>query len=373
MEDAKGHRLSRMATKRNGRAKVGQTAPRDGKGDRTAGRQGSAERIFADNSLAIELFGSHHANLTRIEQMLGVQALARGNEVTVTGPADLVEIACDALDGLYTRLEMGLAVAMPEVDAAIRMSKSPVGKGATKEMVVHTRRRVISPRSATQAEYLKAIDEAELVFGQGPAGTGKTYLAVAKAVEHLVGGDVDRIILSRPAVEAGEQLGFLPGDMREKVDPYLRPLYDALFDMLPDHQVNKGLEIGEIEVAPLAFMRGRTLSNAFVILDEAQNTTAVQMKMLLTRLGENSRMVITGDLTQVDLPRGVRSGLRDAIDVLGHVKGLRFINFTETDVVRHPLVTKIVHAYGKVDAKRQTGARYELDEALSGQGKKGNP
>ena len=338
-----------------------------------AGRQASAERIFADNSLAMELFGSHHANLTQIEQVLGVQALARGNEVTVTGSADQVEIACDAMDSLYTRLEMGLAVAMPEVDAAIRMSKAPGGNRASQDMVVHTRKRAISPRSSTQAVYLKAIDEAELVFGQGPAGTGKTYLAVAKAVERLVSGDVDRIILSRPAVEAGEQLGFLPGDMREKVDPYLQPLYDALFDMLPEQQVTKGLENGEIEVAPLAFMRGRTLSNAFVILDEAQNTTAVQMKMFLTRLGEHSSMVITGDLTQVDLPRGVRSGLRDAIDVLGHVRGLRFINFTETDVVRHPLVTKIVHAYGKVDAQRQTGARYELDEALSGQGKNGKP
>ena len=360
-----------MATNRNGRTKGGQTSPGNGKGKRVAGRQASAERIFADNGLAMELFGSHHANLTRIEQLLGVQTLARGNEVTVAGPADAVEIACNALDGLYARLETGLSVAMPEVDAAIRMSELPGGSGETQGLVVSTRKRVISPRSCTQAIYLKAIDEAELVFGQGPAGTGKTYLAVAKAVERLVGGDVDRIILSRPAVEAGEQLGFLPGDMREKVDPYLRPLYDALFDMLPEQQVTKGLESGEIEVAPLAFMRGRTLSNAFVILDEAQNTTAVQMKMFLTRLGEHSRMVITGDLTQVDLPRGVRSGLRDAIDVLDDVKGLRFINFTETDVVRHPLVTKIVQAYGKVDAERQTGARYELDEALIGQGKKG--
>ena len=365
--------MSRTATRGNGRAKGGQTSPRNGKGNRVAERQASAERIFADNSLAMELFGSHHANLTRIEQVLKVQALARGNEVTLTGSADEVEIACNALDDLYTRLEMGLAVAMPEVDAAIRMSKSSGSKGETEGMVVHTRKRVISPRSATQAVYLKAIDEAQLVFGQGPAGTGKTYLAVAKAVERLVSGDVDRIILSRPAVEAGEQLGFLPGDMREKVDPYLRPLYDALFDMLPEQQVTKGLENGEIEVAPLAFMRGRTLSNAFVILDEAQNTTAVQVKMFLTRLGEHSRMMITGDLTQVDLPRGVRSGLRDAIDVLGLVRGLRFINFTEADVVRHPLVTKIVQAYGKVDAQRQTGARYELNEALSGQGKNGKP
>jgi len=346
--------LNRAAPKRNGRQ------------NRPAGRQASAERIFADNGLAMELFGSHHAHLARIEQALDVQAMARGNEVTVTGPADSVDIACAALDGLYARLEGGLSVDMPEVDAAIRMSKNPGGNGIAQEMAVHTRKRVISPRSPTQAEYLKAIDEAELVFGQGPAGTGKTYLAVAKAVERLVGGDVDRIILSRPAVEAGEQLGFLPGDMREKVDPYLRPLYDALFDMLPEPQVMKRLESGEIEVAPLAFMRGRTLSNAFVILDEAQNTTAVQMKMFLTRLGEHSRMVITGDLSQVDLPRGVRSGLRDALDVLHDVDGMRFITFTETDVVRHPLVTKIVHAYGEVDARRRTGARYESDDSLDG-------
>ncbi|MDD9876576.1 MAG: PhoH family protein [Magnetovibrio sp.] len=321
--------------------------------------------MFPDNGLAIELFGSHHANLARLEKDLDVQLHARGNEVTVTGTADAVEAACDALDGLYARLESGLSVEMPDVEAAIRLSKNPGGNGATQEMAVHTRKRVISPRSATQAEYLKAIDDVELVFGQGPAGTGKTYLAVAKAVERLVNGDVDRIILSRPAVEAGEQLGFLPGDMREKVDPYLRPLYDALFDMLPEQQVVKRLESGEIEVAPLAFMRGRTLSNAFVILDEAQNTTAVQMKMFLTRLGEHSRMVITGDLSQVDLPRGVRSGLRDSMDILHGVSGVRFITFDEADVVRHPLVTRIVHAYSEADARRRTGERYEQDEALN--------
>lgn len=335
-------------------------------------RQASAERIFADNGLAIELFGAHHVHLARIEQGLDVQLHARGNEVTVTGAADGVAAACDALDSLYGRLENGLAVGMPDVDAAIRLSLDPGGNGISKDLAVHTRNRVISPRSATQAEYLEAIDSAELVFGEGPAGTGKTYLAVAKAVERLVNGDVDRIILSRPAVEAGEQLGFLPGDMREKVDPYLRPLYDALYDMLPEQQVVKRLESGEIEVAPLAFMRGRTLSNAFVILDEAQNTTAVQMKMFLTRLGEHSRMVITGDLSQVDLPRGVRSGLRDAIDILGRVKGMRFVHFDDADVVRHPLVTKIVRAYGEIDARRRTGARYESDEALKEPGNGGD-
>ncbi|MDZ3838887.1 MAG: PhoH family protein, partial [Rhodospirillales bacterium] len=203
----------------------------------------------------------------------------------------------------------------------------------------------------------------KLVFGLGPAGTGKTYLAVAKAVERLVNGEVDRIILSRPAVEAGEQLGFLPGNMREKVDPYLRPLYDALYDMVPAPQVLKRLESGEIEVAPLAFMRGRTLSNAFVILDEAQNTTAVQMKMFLTRLGENSQMVVTGDLSQVDLPRGIRSGLRHALEVLDDVPGIAFVHFSDADVVRHPLVTRIVRAYDLAEGRAKAGARYEHDDA----------
>ena len=228
---------------------------------------------------------------------------------------------------------------------------------------VSTLNRVVTARTPKQADYLRAIDESELVFSEGPAGTGKTYLAVAKAVERLVRGDVERIILSRPAVEAGEQLGFLPGDMREKVDPYLRPLYDALHDMMPGQQVQKRLESGEIEVAPLAFMRGRTLANAFVILDEAQNTTAVQMKMFLTRLGENSRMVITGDLSQVDLPRGTRSGLRDAREALSDVQGIRFLRFDEEDVVRHHLVGRIVKAYNSLENKRGAGAQYRHDDS----------
>jgi len=347
--------LSRASAKKPSR-------PNGGKGGRV--RSASAERVFQDNGLAIELFGPHHAHLARIEQVLGVQLLARGNELTIAGPKEAVSDACSALDHLYARLEGGLSVDLAEVDAAVRMSTEPGSMGAPDTLTVHTRGRVITPRTPNQAVYLNAIDEAELVFGIGPAGTGKTYLAVAKAVERLVSGDVDRIILSRPAVEAGEQLGFLPGDMREKVDPYLRPLYDALYDMLPGPQVVKRLESGEIEVAPLAFMRGRTLANAFVILDEAQNTTAVQMKMFLTRLGENSRMVITGDLSQVDLPRGVRSGLRDAQEVLGHVEGLRFITFNEADVVRHPLVGRIVNAYDRMDSRRRTGERYQTDQSL---------
>lgn len=317
---------------------------------------------FDDNGLAATLFGSHHNHLAQIEAALGVTVHARGNEITISGDAPTTDRTAKVLASLYERLKKGLAVEAPEVDAALRMSDGPGTGLKDADVTVHTRNKLISPRTPMQAEYLRAVDSSELVFGQGPAGTGKTYLAVAKAVESLVQGRVDRIILSRPAVEAGEQLGFLPGDMREKVDPYLRPLYDALYDMLPAQQVEKRLESGEIEVAPLAFMRGRTLSNAFVILDEAQNTTPVQMKMFLTRLGENSSMVVTGDLSQVDLPRGIRSGLRDAIDVLSGTKGIGFIEFTEQDVVRHPLVSRIVRAYQGIEAKRGASARYERYE-----------
>ena len=351
--------MNKMVTKGDDSATAFSTRAHRGNRKPALGPKVSAQRVFADNGLTMELFGAHHVNLARIEQILNVQLLARGNEVTIIGLADAVDNSCNALDALYERLNAGLGVGLPDVDAAVRMGPSQNATVFPKKMAVSTPKRLISPRSNTQVIYLKAIDQMELVFGQGPAGTGKTYLAVAKAVERLMCGDVDRIILSRPAVEAGEQLGFLPGDMKEKVDPYLRPLYDALFDMLPEHQVAKRLDSGEIEIAPLAFMRGRTLSNAFVILDEAQNTTPIQMKMLLTRLGENSRMVINGDLTQVDLPRGVMSGLRNAIDVLRKVQGLQVVNFVEADVVRHPLVATIVNAYSKVDAVRGAGARYE--------------
>ena len=320
----------------------------------------SVERQFEDNGLAMQLFGPHHSHISRIENALDISIHTRGNELTLTGGASAIKEGAEALDALYARLEKGLDVGESEVDAMLRMADAPNGEGVKDaEITVHTKKRTITPRSTKQADYLNAIDETELVFSEGPAGTGKTYLAVAKAVERLVRGEVDRIILSRPAVEAGEQLGFLPGDMREKVDPYLRPLYDALHDMLPEQQVMKRLESGEIEVAPLAFMRGRTLSNAFVILDEAQNTTAVQMKMFLTRLGENSRMVITGDLSQVDLPRGTRSGLRDAWETLERVKGINFITFDDSDVVRHELVGRIVRAYNKVENRKRASAPYE--------------
>jgi phosphate starvation-inducible PhoH-like protein len=313
---------------------------------------------FDDNALLPRLYGDYDRNLARIEQRLGISLATRGNRVAITGPGLESAIARDALTTLYDRLRRGLEVNMGEVDAAIRLADAerqgaPRGKD---EPVVVTPKRHITARSARQRDYINALRESELVFGLGPAGTGKTYLAVAIAVSMMMSGQVDRIILSRPAVEAGERLGFLPGDVRDKVDPYLRPLYDALHDMLPADQVIKRLNSGEIEIAPLAFMRGRTLSNAFVILDEGQNTTKVQMKMFLTRLGEHSRMAVTGDLSQVDLPRGEMSGLQHAIHTLDGMKGLAQITFTDSDVVRHELVTRIVRAYDeeerRVAAKR---------------------
>lgn len=337
---------------------------------------GRLHKHFDDNRLALQLFGAHHSHLTRIEEHLDVSIHSRGNQLTIDGPSDAVTTAGVVLDRLYARVEKGHSLRLSDVETALRMSPretaagepttaSP-GGGSALQVSVSIRGRMVTARSATQGLYMRAIDTHDLVFGVGPAGTGKTYLAVAKAVERLVNGQVDRIILSRPAVEAGEQLGFLPGNMREKVDPYLRPLYDALNDMLPPAQVIKRLESGEIEVAPLAFMRGRTLANAFVILDEAQNTTAVQMKMFLTRLGENARMVITGDLSQVDLPKGTRSGLRHALEILDGVGGIEMVQFTHTDVVRHPLVTRIVQAYERAEDRLQAGAEYESERQDGG-------
>jgi phosphate starvation-inducible PhoH-like protein len=292
--------------------------------------------------------------LTRLESQLGVRLAARGNRISITGPADAVRAAELALNGLYERLRKGLEVGDGEVDAAVRMVvQGPTGAAVAdihaEDLAITTRKRRLSPRSPTQSAYMRALRSHELVFAIGPAGTGKTYLAVAMAVSLMMEGRVDRIILSRPAVEAGERLGFLPGDMREKVDPYLRPLYDALFDMLPAEQVMSRLSNDEIEVAPLAFMRGRTLRNSFVILDEAQNTTPVQMKMFLTRLGENSRMVVTGDPSQVDLPKGQPSGLRDVVELLPAMDQVALVRFTNVDVMRHSLVTRIVRAYESRD------------------------
>lgn len=313
---------------------------------------------FDDNNGLSSLVGPQDHNILRIEQRLGVSIAVRGNKIAITGSEPEINYAKSALKYLYSQFLKGRSLDSEEVDAAIRLVTASVPfdregpTGENGEISIPTKRRNVFPRSARQAEYIKTMQTYDLVFGLGPAGTGKTYLAVAYGVSLLLSGQIDRIILSRPAVEAGEKLGFLPGDMREKIDPYLRPLYDALHDMLPVEQVEKRMSNGEIEVAPLAFMRGRTLSNAFVILDEAQNTTPIQMKMFLTRLGMNSRMVITGDLTQVDLPSGVLSGLKDALRALEGVKEIGYLTFGEEDVVRHSLVSKIVHAYDQYTKKQ---------------------
>ncbi len=331
-----------------------------GSPDSGAREAGRVQMQFEDNSLLPQLFGERDEHLDRIERQLGVSVVSRGNSIAIAGPRARTAIARAALAALYERLQRGMEVDAAAVDAALRLAADfPAGKGAElwgEADEIRTRKRRIIARSPAQAAYIKALREHELVFGLGPAGTGKTYLAVATAVDMMMSGAIERIILSRPAVEAGERLGFLPGDLREKVDPYLRPLYDALHDMLPGDQVMKRLSNGEIEIAPLAFMRGRTLANACVILDEAQNTTPVQMKMFLTRLGENARMAVTGDLSQIDLPPNTRSGLRDALETLDGVSGVATVRFTEADVVRHPLVSRIVRAYDERDRRRQGGS-----------------
>lgn len=309
-----------------------------------------------NNQLLKVVVGVNDENIRLIERMLNVEILSFGNQITIKGAAGDVDNAKTAIDILYEKASKGHVIGSQEVKAAVRISGgsgTADEKQSLSEMVLKTKKRYIYPRSATQAAYITEMMNNELVFGLGPAGTGKTYLAVALAVSMMLEGTVDKIILSRPAVEAGENLGFLPGDLKEKVDPYLRPLYDALYEMLPAEQVDKKLALGEIEIAPLAFMRGRTLSNAFVILDEAQNTTPMQMKMFLTRLGENSRMVVNGDLSQVDLPRGVVSGLRDALDTLHGIPNIGSVTFSANDVVRHGLVAKIVKAYEEKSKKAQ--------------------
>ncbi len=307
-----------------------------------------------NNQLLKVVVGVNDENIRLIERMLDVEILSFGNQITIKGAANDVDNAKTAIDILYEKASKGHVIGEQEVKAAVRIcggAETHDEKQSLSEIVLKTKKRYIYPRSATQAKYITEMMKNELVFGLGPAGTGKTYLAVALAVSMMIEGAVDKIILSRPAVEAGENLGFLPGDLKEKVDPYLRPLYDALYEMLPAEQVDKKIALGEIEIAPLAFMRGRTLSNAFVILDEAQNTTPMQMKMFLTRLGENSRMVVNGDLSQVDLPRGVVSGLRDALETLKGVSNISSVSFSANDVVRHGLVAKIVKAYEEKSRK----------------------
>ncbi|WP_422062016.1 PhoH family protein [Sphingopyxis sp.] len=298
------------------------------------------------------LFGEFDRNLVGIENRLGVYISARGNRVQIEGEAEAAARARDVLVDLYNRIEQGQEVDAGMVDGVIAMSAQPTLDGIIRHdaneappIMIRTRKKTIVPRAPSQIPYMQALAREDIIFALGPAGTGKTYLAVAQAVAQLITGSVQRLILSRPAVEAGEKLGFLPGDMKEKVDPYLRPLYDALHDCLPAEQVERRIASGEIEIAPLAFMRGRTLADAFIILDEAQNTTIPQMKMFLTRFGMNSRMVICGDPKQVDLPIPASSGLADAVGRLEGVEGINVSYFTSADVVRHPIVGRIVDAY----------------------------
>jgi len=315
------------------------------------GQRGAVLNLeFADAGLLGPLFGQFDQNLIALENRLGVYIAARGNKLTIEGEQTAAEQARDVLVTLYNKLDHGETVDVEDVDAALAMSVPSAEAPGVRAfdgqsaVLIRTRRKTIQPRTPTQIRYMQHLASDNIIFALGPAGTGKTYLAVAQAVSHLINGLVDRIILSRPAVEAGERLGFLPGDMKEKVDPYLRPLYDALYDMLPQEQVERRLASGEIEIAPIAFMRGRTLSDAFVILDEAQNTTAMQMKMFLTRYGARCHMVVCGDPNQVDLPNGT-SGLHDAVKRLEGIPGIDVVRFSAAEVVRHPLVGKIVEAY----------------------------
>ena len=329
---------------------------------RDSARRARAEIAFEEQAVLGTLFGEFDANLVQLENRLGVYIGARGNKIVIEGPEDDVARARDVLKAMHERLLTGQELDSGTIESLIAMSGEPtlegIITGETKQppIMIRTRRKTIVPRSAMQTEYMRHLASKDIIFALGPAGTGKTYLAVAQAVSQLISGSVDRLILSRPAVEAGERLGFLPGDMKEKVDPYLRPLYDALYDMLPTEQVERRIASGEIEIAPLAFMRGRTLNDAFIILDEAQNTTPLQMKMFLTRFGMRSRMVICGDPHQVDLPDPSKSGLADAVRRLERVKGIAVVRFTAADVVRHPLVGRIVDAYEGPDAVRDVGA-----------------
>ena len=320
-------------------------------------RRAQVDMNFENQSLLVPLFGQFDANLVQIENRLGVFISARGDTLHLEGPEDSVARARDVLQALYDRLAQGQDLDAGAIESVIAMSNEPTldgivnGDKEVPPIMIRTRRKTIVPRSRMQASYMQQLAHDDVIFALGPAGTGKTYVAVAQAVSQLITGSVQRLILSRPAVEAGERLGFLPGDMKDKVDPYLRPLYDALYDCMPPEQVERRIDSGEIEIAPIAFMRGRTLSDAFVILDEAQNTTREQMKMFLTRFGQNSRMVVCGDPKQVDIPGGVgQSGLADAVGRLEDVEGIGVTRFSRADVVRHPIVGRIVEAYEGPDA-----------------------
>ena len=335
----------------------------------TAQANGDQEPLvvyFDDMGLVRDLLGHYDANLAVLEERLGIDAVVNGTAVALRGPDEACRAAKIILEHLYARLAKGETIGVGDVAGAIRHTtvadSAETGARAPKAQQIKTRKRVITARTPAQSAYLECLQNNDLVFATGPAGTGKTYLAVAFAAAALESGLCDRLILSRPAVEAGERLGFLPGDMREKVDPYLRPLYDALYDTLGSERVERGLETGMIEIAPLAFMRGRTLSNAMVILDEAQNCTAVQLKMFLTRLGEGSKMIVTGDPTQVDLPKGQDSGLFQAIEILRGIDEIGHIAFANADVVRRELVGRIVAAYDAAGERERPDAKPPLAE-----------
>jgi len=343
---------------RNSGPEAGKKAPWD------RGRENEASLMvaFDDNRLASALFGRYGENLALIERRLGVTIDQRGNHVSIDGPRDACEKARKTLEGLYDELRAGRDVTSGDVEGALRAAQTQTSlfdNESTGEKTsfddIRLRKRAVRARTQAQDSYIRAMKRNTLVFGIGPAGTGKTWLAVAHAVSLYERREVDRIVLSRPAVEAGERLGFLPGDMREKVDPYLRPMYDALYDLMDRALVERAMQSGEIEIAPLAFMRGRTLANAAVILDEAQNTTPMQMKMFLTRLGEHSRMIVTGDPSQIDLPPGQSSGLVEATSLLTNVQDIAQVQFTGADVVRHELVGRIVAAYDQADESRKKG------------------
>lgn len=318
----------------------------------------STQLEFADNKLLIDLCGEFDRNLAELENKFSIQIVRRGNLLDLIGDKFSAEKVCRVLTALYQRLESGKLVEFSDIDREIRFvlhgeksSTDQMEMFSNGHFEIRTRKKTVEPRTKAQRDFVQSLTDNELAFGIGPAGTGKTYLAVAVGVSKFIAGEVDKIILSRPAVEAGEKLGYLPGDMKDKVDPYMQPLYDALNDFLPAKQLAKLIEEKTIEIAPLAFMRGRTLAHSYIVLDEAQNATSMQMKMFLTRLGEGSRMVITGDRSQIDLPKGAMSGLLDAESLLSKISTIGFNYFTSKDVVRHPLVATIIEAYESRNTK----------------------
>jgi len=317
----------------------------------------SKKLTFSDTDLMRTLCGEHNAHLETLEKKIGVSVNVRGNVLTLLGGDWEVDLADKVLNQLYELLKVGYPLYLNDVDYAVRILSGDPSLDLKKifrdEVFISSKKKVITPKTINQKEYIDSIRKFDIVFGIGPAGTGKTFLAMAMAISSLVRKEVNRVVLARPAVEAGEHLGFLPGDLYEKVNPYLRPLYDALHNMMDFEHGSRLLKQGVIEVAPLAFMRGRTLNDSFVILDEAQNATPEQMKMFLTRLGFSSKCVVTGDVTQTDLPDGKKSGLIEAKDILQGVKGIKFVYFSREDVIRHPLVQKIIDAYEKLEIRKR--------------------